>query len=534
MNATDLQTAAYAPPIRRVPHDVLALIFLTCVETMEQPYHRGEGVGLSRKHPSVVLSHVSTEWRSLALDTPLLWSQMHIKIHSLSSEDDRSLHDPYTHWCKNMDALKDSIRTWARRSSPCPIHVRLDNGSGDWLRSKGRLVYLDKAQKVYKSVTDAIRDTLPRLQTLFCSLDFDPLSKGIIPVFNHPPEHYPALQKVEICGVSDPDQASTLIANCLRSITSGSIFSAPLLCDLSVFGLWGDISAAKIGSTPNLYQAITHLKLNGDIVTDYLKCFETQDALNVLRYLPNLVDCDLQLSDPAPRPIPVLQPPVRLPHLKALALELTTVAKGFAPSLDLPSLESLDFNCYQVEEDPDYTPQTKLGSGMVEFVQQVGHQLTFFSCYPEAMTRNGFSFCMMNLPNVTRLKLHSLKNRHPKSDEQDLFVLRELNNCPKLEDLHMTDLDNGAADGRMERAVVDFIVARRKNKSDSESLVDAGNRPFAHLRKLDIQFTMETKLSIRDELDRRGVDMTDFELVLFYLILRRYGPELPPGWVRRT
>ncbi|TEB21415.1 hypothetical protein FA13DRAFT_1642831, partial [Coprinellus micaceus] len=62
-------------PIRRCPLDVLTLIFLICRDAMQQPQYPGNYTrrGTSNSHVWVVISHVCSGWRRLALRTPSLW-----------------------------------------------------------------------------------------------------------------------------------------------------------------------------------------------------------------------------------------------------------------------------------------------------------------------------------------------------------------------------------------------------------------------------------------------------------------------------
>ncbi|TEB32058.1 hypothetical protein FA13DRAFT_1628632, partial [Coprinellus micaceus] len=60
----DLTTIA-----RRLPADILSVVFMTFLSLF--PPH-------SSPHPAVTISHVCRAWRSLALEMPLLWTQISI------------------------------------------------------------------------------------------------------------------------------------------------------------------------------------------------------------------------------------------------------------------------------------------------------------------------------------------------------------------------------------------------------------------------------------------------------------------------
>ncbi|TEB19241.1 hypothetical protein FA13DRAFT_1647235 [Coprinellus micaceus] len=64
-------------PIHRIPDEILSLIFTFCLESVVTTKY---GPGLSRRHISVVLSHVSMLWRDLALRNPVLWSHVPVRL----------------------------------------------------------------------------------------------------------------------------------------------------------------------------------------------------------------------------------------------------------------------------------------------------------------------------------------------------------------------------------------------------------------------------------------------------------------------
>ncbi|KAF8157425.1 hypothetical protein K438DRAFT_1462216, partial [Mycena galopus ATCC 62051] len=53
-------------PARRLPEDILQHIFLTCL-----PTHRN--AVMSANEAPLLLGHICSGWRSIALSTPMLW-----------------------------------------------------------------------------------------------------------------------------------------------------------------------------------------------------------------------------------------------------------------------------------------------------------------------------------------------------------------------------------------------------------------------------------------------------------------------------
>ncbi|KAJ3519546.1 hypothetical protein NMY22_g13150 [Coprinellus aureogranulatus] len=73
---------ALLSPIRRVPNEILSLIFLACIEDTWSDQRAPSCI--SPLNPSNVISHVSRQWRTLALSTPRLWSSFNFGIPDLT------------------------------------------------------------------------------------------------------------------------------------------------------------------------------------------------------------------------------------------------------------------------------------------------------------------------------------------------------------------------------------------------------------------------------------------------------------------
>jgi hypothetical protein len=72
--------SALLSPIRRVPNDILSLIFLA---SLPRNSHFQKLTKLSGIHPALVLSHVCRRWRHMSLSTPSLWSVINIDISQM-------------------------------------------------------------------------------------------------------------------------------------------------------------------------------------------------------------------------------------------------------------------------------------------------------------------------------------------------------------------------------------------------------------------------------------------------------------------
>ncbi|KAJ6483991.1 hypothetical protein C8R45DRAFT_1075295 [Mycena sanguinolenta] len=91
---------ALISPIRRLPQDMIQEIFLACIPT------RRNAVISAREAP-LLLGHICSGWRSIALSTPMLWSSLHINLTFVLSSDDRV----------------SAVAEWFKRASTCPLSL---------------------------------------------------------------------------------------------------------------------------------------------------------------------------------------------------------------------------------------------------------------------------------------------------------------------------------------------------------------------------------------------------------------------------
>ena len=109
-----LQTAvnqhqALISPLRRLPPELLQLIFVWCL-----PSHRN-AVMHSSEAP-VLLGRVCSEWRRISLATPQLWSSLHIVPPNVNLTN-------LTSSIARFDRKRELIEMWLGRSGACPLNI---------------------------------------------------------------------------------------------------------------------------------------------------------------------------------------------------------------------------------------------------------------------------------------------------------------------------------------------------------------------------------------------------------------------------
>jgi hypothetical protein len=102
---------ALLSPARRLPSDVITVIFFQCLPTEQYP-------GFSAQEAPLLLTTVCRGWRELALSNPLLWSAFHISPTSIPQswrKRDTVLHRPQI----------KAVEAWLARSGRCPLSISL-------------------------------------------------------------------------------------------------------------------------------------------------------------------------------------------------------------------------------------------------------------------------------------------------------------------------------------------------------------------------------------------------------------------------
>ncbi|KAF7298733.1 hypothetical protein MIND_00820800 [Mycena indigotica] len=100
---------ALLSPIRRLPQDVLREIFTEFLS-------RQKYCGMKTFDGPILLGRICSQWRSLALETPELWSRLHV-VEPAPSAMSRSAHSTRTM------QLIDGIKLWLDRAGSRPLYL---------------------------------------------------------------------------------------------------------------------------------------------------------------------------------------------------------------------------------------------------------------------------------------------------------------------------------------------------------------------------------------------------------------------------
>ncbi|KAJ7646559.1 hypothetical protein FB45DRAFT_998043 [Roridomyces roridus] len=123
----DSHAAALISSPRRLPADIIREIFVACLPT-------DRNAVMSAKEAPLLLAHICSAWRSIALTTPSLWASLHIPAVFVLEDPQRRI---------------PAVSQWLQRSGSCPIAVSLAfmgeqgkmmNSFDDWSGLKAELM----------------------------------------------------------------------------------------------------------------------------------------------------------------------------------------------------------------------------------------------------------------------------------------------------------------------------------------------------------------------------------------------------------
>ncbi|KAJ3518958.1 hypothetical protein NMY22_g13425 [Coprinellus aureogranulatus] len=494
-------------PIKRVPPEILALIFLALLDPTDPhfPFHTYQiRTGISRKHSSVVVSHVCSGWRTLALRTPRLWSTIRFEVPCYSSLNEQPWRPgaaAYGTWLARVEAWRKNIQPWIARSAACPIDLTFDTHFTGTVERDVEPEYRTKVTQDCKAMVDLLCTSSDRWKALYCRFDdINFVTMTLAKLFHEPRWKFPALEKVWALVLHHEGHNRSL--RIAERLIEGDLFGASSLREVRLEGKWADIAVTKLRPNTTIFDSVTRLALSTTNTRG--EGFSTVQALSLLKALPGLTEVSFYLGREAVGSFPVTHP-----NLTSMTLDGRPVPKGFAVYLDLPNVTSLSLiGCQEVcpqapaEEDDGYA----------ELLLMLGPQLKELTLRHDLVSGPLLSRCIRQISSLITLRLRSVDGRFPSSDQADVFVLNVLSSpgiCSQLSELSFTNLSNYREDGRSEKALVELICSRVSDRTKGPS-------GRSCLRRVHCGFCYSSKLDVRSELQNRGVDWNGVELKLNY------------------
>ena len=366
-------------PIRRLPMDVLGVIFSHCLATHRNPV-------MSASEAPILLTQICRDWRSIALSIPRLWSRLYIptlgKVRPIHHSPDilpyvlegEHLMEARMEAC--MEGRTEEVQRWLRLSAACPLAITLMPTSN---------------QDPYPSLLETLFHSSQRWQQLELGYFLYPGSDVMARLFSLSADDLCMLRELRIHSLYSPAnvpwqeiqedpwyQSGLLTAQGLRSL-----FIAAL----------PHTNSFNAGIPPN-WKNLNHLFIHSSILLGL--------AHRILTYCCNLVACLLEITvhpfDTISDPSTTLSSSI-LPHLTFLSLQgdFTGCSRLFG-NIEAPSLQILDYQGHFPESEFDEF-------GLLNFLQNVNSLETLrVNHHSTELESNIFKYCML-IPAVTHLVL---------------------------------------------------------------------------------------------------------------------------------
>ena len=372
-------------PVRRLPMDVLGVIFSHCLATHRNPV-------MSASEAPILLTHICRDWRSIALSIPRLWSRLYIptlrEVRGYRSE----VLPYFLEWKRRIEARTEEVQKWLTLSAACPLSITLMPAS-------------DPIS--HPPLLDSIIQSSRRWQQLELGSFLSPESDVLTRLLSLSPDDLCMLRELRIhslyptASLHSQDeqedlwyQSGILTAQGLRSI---SIADIP---QLNMF---------NAGIPPN-WKNLNHLFIHSPILLGF--------AHQILTYCCNLVACLLDIAgewngwngwndfDTIPDPSITLLS-CTLPHLTFLSLQghFSGCSELFG-SIKAPSLKILEYQ--------GYFPSIFDEFGLLNFLLNINSLETFMVDHHRIteLESNILKYCIL-IPSVTHLVFgRPLKRNH--------------------------------------------------------------------------------------------------------------------------
>ncbi|KAJ2914624.1 hypothetical protein MD484_g5785, partial [Candolleomyces efflorescens] len=540
------ELSALLSPVRRVPNDILSLIFLACLPCNSSGQR---ATRLSSDHPVLVISGVCQRWRHLSLNTPLLWTVIDIRTPWIHLRQD-SGHNEMMHWEQKMQAILTMTQLWISRSANCALTVSFIGGL-DFPDTTDTLTEtILSARERVRSIVNVLCDVSCRWKTVYLGVKVG----GDAPVnefFHIPSDKIPLLETLYVdtsLPSSDAINQSPQREQLLEMMTGTGLVKAPHLCRLGLGLVWSyplSIPVKWAHLTELCVELILHSANDFSspffntlaMCINLTKCsihLPTSVRLHHDRFLTNLANLSTSIAPNYIRRSGVCL----LAKLRTLELQGIEPPPSFVANLDLPSLQELTASFSRSR-----ATEQGIDGCLTELVRKFGDGLTDVVLECESLNKVRLLNILQHLPNVVNLRLvvstpsygrmpiyhlsddilHSLSEKllSRSRDSNDGGVAGGMCYCPKLKKFGCKLQEDREVS---EEAFAQFIASRRNRLNTDVALLTSFVAVFAWPKPRQL---------IQTRLQEMGVDLEDMVLITAYDKDEEWHPdapiESPPG-----
>jgi len=366
---------ALVSPLRRVPPEILQLIFVWCLpQNHNSVMHASEA--------PVLLGRVCSEWRRISLATPEVWASLHIVPPNVNFSNPGSS-------AARFERKRELVKMWLERSGACPLSISLVWFAGD----------SEEEVKLCASLLEVLVPMCGRWRML----DFQVPLKMFTPFIGLTVEDVPLLEGMSLMDNRTPLD-TVAVDRWPESLTFAE--SATKLRNFTLTFFSGGI---RLPSIP--WPQLTTLYLESNIAFFFT---DSREMLNTLSGCANLQSCTLKfpLSHTALLPAyKKLDSPIVLPQLQILCvdgdqhLHNTFHMSNTLTNLCAPKLRKLEILGRSGRPEGSIAPEP-LGS-VRTLLQRSKCPLERLNVESMTMLPDEFVACLRLIPSLVELVVHN-------------------------------------------------------------------------------------------------------------------------------
>ncbi|KAJ7364947.1 hypothetical protein DFH08DRAFT_840438 [Mycena albidolilacea] len=418
---------ALISPMRHIPHDVLLEVFFSCLPSEHNAL-------IDTAEAPLLLGRICRHWRSVAYNTPMLWSSIHIPCLDY-------VNTPATIRSK----LERTVEAWLERSVTCPLSISLFD----------KVNYFGFDLETHPLILQLLLVSR-RLQYLMLV----GAPQLLRPLMRLGPKDLPLLKSISIEATSNPlfgdidDRPNFTEALQIPNLQEISLFIYETRDPLSLPLEWSQLTVFRLQCSPLWAEH----GLTGGL--------DVGGALAVLRRCPNLVRSEINLTRCSE--YPGLGPdtsPINLPHLYALVLSgYVFGCEKWISHLVVPNLRSLRVGNTPILRD--------IASNRVDD----GYMSADID--PINFDTSRFHELLQLFPMISRLRLYSAYEEQASTAPDDTFLALFCpphNLCPML--THLIAIEPWST-VFSDVAVLAFVKARMSMPTPLQEFRVHFNRPM--------------------------------------------------------
>ena len=480
---------AILSPLRRLPMDILSEIFYHCMPTDRNPI-------MSATEAPMLLTRVSSLWRSIAFSSPRIWAKLHIPFPGdptlstcFGALKDEMLATRRQVFAKVIEHRCQVVKEWLHRSGTCPLSISLHYPTG----------YIPSLDNAYNSRegVDVTADPLfllvlsfsRRWKQLDLTLPFSIyqkldsyMSRDTLPILQtfRAVAHWQSVMETE----SVPELIRPPI----------TFMGAPNLQQLYLHSRELSDETARFPST--IWNRLTDLC--------FISPISEVNFYNLIKHCHNLITCEVEIEDPLNNEQEPFQPrihvafPVKMLKVK-LQAHYADPPTDIFESIYFPSLESMHYRCPPRYHEfiPGQPPTLIPSRSFLDIIENAPSTIRKLNIDPRNLGPEDPLTCLRLTSEITHLSLGVAPGFYHVNTEEDMFPADYLDfnifaigtGCedilvPKLEVLQMHDLQ-----GLTDETIFRVLISR----------VDAAQRgDVSPLRHVKMQISRQRQKDIRE------------------------------------